>query len=106
MAWKREDISRLSKNSILKYINNVKKVGSEEVYNLLTHKYWIKGEERETLVKVGEMLWDYGYKPSKDWKPTKSDFLNIPQPEPDKKLDKKETKKAESKKTTKGGNKK
>ena len=54
------------------YIGNVKKNANHEgIYEYLTHKYNMKDYPRETLIMVGEKLWDYGYKPSKEWIPPK-----------------------------------
>lgn len=71
-TWNKEDIKNLTKNDLLKYINNVKKnANNEDIYKYLTHKYNMKDYPRETLIMVGEKLWDYGYYPSKEWIPPK-----------------------------------
>lgn len=66
--WEKEDIRNLTKNELLVYINNVKNnSGDEDIYKYLTYKYKMKDYPRETLIKVGERLWDHGFKPSKEW---------------------------------------
>lgn len=72
MEWAKDDIKKLTKNELLKYINNVKKNANHEgIYEYLTHKYNMKDYTRDVLIMVGEKLWDYGYKPSIDWVPPK-----------------------------------
>lgn len=66
--WNKDNIKDLTKNDLLKYINNVKKNSNHSgIYEYLTHKYNMKDYPRETLIKVGEALWDHGYKPSEEW---------------------------------------
>lgn len=68
LKWEKENIKDLTKNQLLVYINNVKNnSGNPDIYEYLTHKYKMKEYPRETLIKVGEKLWDYGYKPSPSW---------------------------------------
>lgn len=69
MPWSKDDISKLTKNELLKYINNVKKNSKNpDLIEYLTHTRNMKDYSRETLIKVSEKLWDYKYYPSKDWK--------------------------------------